>query len=71
MTTFSEAHISRQIEYQLLMTLRGLYDEPCDTQFVTAKYAECTLKTGVLEVSPKSKLPLPIPSYPQSYIMPF
>lgn len=71
MTTFSEAHISRRIEYQLLMTLRGLRDEPCDTQVVTAKYAECTLETVVLEVSPKSKLPLSIPSYPQSYSMPF
>lgn len=30
------------------------------------KHAECTLKTCVLDISPKSKLLLHIPRYPQS-----
>lgn len=43
----------------------------CDTQFTTAKVFRMHLQRGVLDVFPKSKLPLYIPSYPQSYVVSF
>lgn len=51
MTTFLEAHVSRLIEYQLLMTLRGLHVTLNSQQ---PKYSECTYREACWTSFPKA-----------------